>query len=59
MASENHVENPIEYVLEKASWNLAAVGRALTRAPLRRSPETCRPATGRTTVTAPERTQQR
>jgi uncharacterized membrane protein len=35
MASENHVENPIEYMLEKASWNLAAVGRALTPNPAR------------------------
>ena len=35
MASHNHVENPFEYMLEKASWAIADIRRAVT-APVRR-----------------------
>lgn len=35
MAAENHVENPLEYVLEKASWTVADLRRALI-GPVRR-----------------------
>ena len=35
MASENHVENPFEYVIEKFAWNVSAVGRALVPHPER------------------------
>ncbi|MFL5297225.1 MAG: DUF2189 domain-containing protein [Phenylobacterium sp.] len=35
MASENHVENPFEYVLEKLAWGVSGAGRALTFNPAR------------------------
>jgi uncharacterized membrane protein len=35
MASENHVENPFEYVIERFTWNVSAVGRALVPHPER------------------------
>jgi uncharacterized membrane protein len=39
MASENHVENPFEYVIEKAVYNVTAVGRALVPHPERHAGE--------------------
>ncbi len=35
MASHNHVENPFEFVIEKLSWSVADVGRALIPHPER------------------------
>jgi uncharacterized membrane protein len=35
MASENHVENPFEYVIEKAAYNVSAVGRVMVPHPER------------------------
>jgi uncharacterized membrane protein len=35
MASENHVENPFEFVLEKLGWAVADVGRAVRPNPAR------------------------
>lgn len=33
MAAEHHVENPFEYVLEKLSWTVSDIGRALKAEP--------------------------
>lgn len=35
MASENHVENPFEYALERLAWGVSGVGRALVPHPER------------------------
>jgi uncharacterized membrane protein len=35
MASEHHVENPAEYVIEKFTWNLSAASRAILPNPAR------------------------
>jgi uncharacterized membrane protein len=35
MASRNHVENPFEFVIEKLSWGVADIGRAITPHPER------------------------
>jgi uncharacterized membrane protein len=37
--SQNHVENPAEYLLEKLSWSLADLGRTLTAPPRQRTRE--------------------
>jgi uncharacterized membrane protein len=39
MAARNHVENPFEYMLERASWALADIGRSATTPVRRRSAE--------------------
>ncbi|MDB5445079.1 MAG: cytochrome c oxidase subunit [Phenylobacterium sp.] len=39
MAAHNHVENPIEYALEKASWALRDIGRAITAPPRQHAPD--------------------
>jgi uncharacterized membrane protein len=35
MASDNHVENPLEFAIEKAAWNVSAVSRRLVPHPER------------------------
>ena len=35
MASENHVENPFEYVIEKVAWTASDIGRAIIPNPAR------------------------